>query len=82
MKTIYLSRENPTLLDVLALADEDNIILRTQEGREFVLAEVNDFSREVELVRQHQELMAFLGQRSQETKTYTLKEARERLDLL
>ena len=81
MKTIYLSRENPTLLDVLALADEDNIILRTQEGREFVLAEVNDFSREVELVRQHQELMGFLGQRSRETKTYTLKEARERLDL-
>ncbi len=81
MKTIHLSRENPALLDVLALADKDNIILRTQEGREFVLAEVNDFSREVELVRQHQELMAFLRQRSRETKTYTLKEARERLDL-
>ena len=45
MKTIYLSRENPTLLDVLALADKDNIILRTREGREFVLAQVNDFSR-------------------------------------
>jgi hypothetical protein len=81
MKTIYLSRENPTLLDVLALADKDNVILRTEEGREFVLAEVNDFSREVELVRQHQELMEFLGQRSRVTKTYTLKEARQGLDL-
>jgi len=81
MKTIYLSRENPTLLDLLALADKDNVILRTREGREFVLAEVDDFSREVELVRQHEELMGFLAQRSQEIKTHTLKEARERLNL-
>jgi len=79
MKTIYLARENPTLLDLLTLADKDNIILRTQAGREFVIAEVNDFSREVELVRQHEELMKFLSQRSRETKSYTLEETKERL---
>jgi len=75
MKTIYLARENPTLLDLLTLADKDNIILRTQAGREFVIAEVNDF----ELVRHHEELMEFLLQRSRETKSYTLEETKERL---
>ena len=81
MKMIYLAQENPTLLELLTLADKNNVLLRTQEGREFILAELDDFNREVELVRQHEELMGFLAQRSRETKAYTLKEARKILNL-
>jgi hypothetical protein len=81
MKTVNLFLERPTLAELLALASEDNIILRTQEGREFVLAEVDDFSQEVELVRQQEELMTFLAKRSRDTETYTLKQVREKLSL-
>jgi hypothetical protein len=39
------------------------------------------FEREVALVRQNQELMDFLGQRSRPSKTYTIDEARKLLGI-
>jgi hypothetical protein len=47
-----------------------------------VLAQIdNDFEQEIELVRQNQELMQLLEERSKETKTYSLDEVREKLKL-
>jgi hypothetical protein len=43
--------------------------------------EVDDFDREVTLVRQNQELMEFLDQRSKPSKTYTIDEARKLLEI-
>jgi predicted RNase H-like HicB family nuclease len=43
--------------------------------------EVDDFGREVALVRQNQELMEFLDQRSRPGKTYTIDEARRLLGI-
>ncbi|MBO1351834.1 MAG: hypothetical protein EBE86_032715 [Hormoscilla sp. GUM202] len=63
----------------VVLAGEDTIILKTPEGREFVLAEVDDFAREVELVAQNEELMQFLEQRSKEAKRYTFSQVRAQL---
>lgn len=79
MKTIDLSSSDPTLAELLELASDDTIILRTSEGREFVLTEVDDFEAEVAAVSQHQELLAFLDQRSREGRRYSLSEVRERL---
>ena len=81
MRTVDLSTKAPTLQDLLELAGEGALILRTPDGREFVLAEADDFDKEIELVRQNQELMQFLEQRSRETKTYTLNQVREKLNL-
>lgn len=67
-------------MEILAQADEDTIILKTPEGREFVLAAVDNFAQEVALVGQNEELMQFLAQRSKETKRYTLSEVREQLN--
>ena len=72
MKTIHLSEIVPTLMEILAQADEATIILKTPEGREFVLAAVDNFAQEVALVGQNEELMQFLDQRSKETERYTL----------
>ncbi|NER39504.1 MAG: hypothetical protein F6J93_37135 [Oscillatoria sp. SIO1A7] len=78
MKTINLSATVPSLAEILDLAGEDAIILRTPEGREFVIAEV-DFAEEVAMAAQNQELMQFLEERSQETKKYSLDQIREQL---
>jgi len=67
MKTISLSEKSYTLEHTLTLASQDNIILETLDGRMFILAEVDDFAQEVALVRQNDELMAFLAERSKET---------------
>jgi len=60
-------------------AQEENLILRTADGREFVLAEIDDFSREIELTRQNEQLMSLLDSREQEKGTVSLAEARARL---
>jgi len=81
MKTIDLATSAPSLPDLLNLASEENVILRAADGREYVLAEVDEFEREVALVRQNQELMEFLDQRSRPSKTYTIDEARKLLGI-
>ncbi len=81
MKTIDLATATPNLPDLLNLASKENVILRAADGREYVLAEVDEFEREVALVRQNQELMEFLDQRSRPSKTYTIDEARKTLGI-
>lgn len=67
MKTITLSKKSYTLEDALTLASQDNVVLETPDGRVFILAEVDDFAKEVTLVRQNDELMALLAERSKKT---------------
>ena len=56
-------------------------LLCTADGKEFLLAEVDDFEQEVTLVRQQPELLEFLEQRSHSGRTLTLDEARKALGL-
>lgn len=79
MRTIELLDEPPSINEVLKLAGKEDIILRSLDGQEFVLAEIDDFNREIELTRQNQRLMKFLEERSKETKTFTLKQVKQQL---
>jgi hypothetical protein len=81
MKTIDLSRHGANLQDLLRLARSGNLILRTPEGKEFLLAEISDFEGEVALVRENEELMRFLQRRSRSTRKYSVDEVREALGL-
>ncbi len=81
MKTIELTTIAPHLAELLDLASEDALILKTPEGREYVLVERDDFDAELALITQNEELMTLLEERSQEQKTYTLQQVREQLGL-
>lgn len=81
MKTIKVTENSLNLEAILNLASKENILLETPEGREFVLAEIDNFDREVELTRQNQELMNFLDERSREQMTLTLNQVRQQLGL-
>ena len=81
MKMIKVTENSLNLEAILNLASKENILLETLEGREFVLAEIKNFDREVELTRQNQELMNFLDERSREQKTLTLNQVRQQLGL-
>ncbi len=81
MKTIELSDEFPSVKELLDMADIDNIIIRLSNGQEFLIAEIDNFDREIELTRQNKELMAFLDERGKETKTFTLEQVRKKLGL-
>ena len=81
MKTVDVGKTGPSLHEVLKLADIENVVLRTADGREYVVAEVDDFDREVALVRQNDDLMRLLDERSRERGTVSVAEARRRLGL-
>jgi hypothetical protein len=81
MKVIDLDDGMPSLQELLRLASEDNLILRAIDGKEFLLAEIDDFEQEVALVRQQPDLMALLEQRSKSESAYTIDQAREILGL-
>jgi hypothetical protein len=77
MKTVDLAAEALTVDQLMKLASGDNVILRTAEGREFLLAELEDLDEEIEAIRRNQELMEFLDQRSHESQRYSLAQVRE-----
>ena len=81
MKTIELADASIELSELLRLASEGNLILRTEDGKEFVLAEIDDFNHEISLIREQKTLMEFLDQRSSPAKTFTLDQVRETLGL-
>ena len=81
MKTIRISRRARSVHALLKRARRENIILRSPEGEEFILAEVDDFNREIELTSQSKALMKFLEARARQNKTVSLEEAEALLGL-
>jgi hypothetical protein len=79
MRTITVSPEENTLGALLKQAMQESLILQTVDGHEFILAEIDDFDREITLTRQNEELMRLLDERGQEKATISLAEARARL---
>ena len=81
MKTVDIGMATPSLQELLELASNGNVILRAADGKEFLLAEVDDLALEVAMVRRQPELMDFLTQRSASGPRSSLKEVRETLGL-
>ncbi len=81
MKTVTVSRRSKGINALLKQARRQNLILRSPEGHEFILAELDDFDREIELTRQNKQLTEMLARRAKQTKTIPLKEARAQLGL-
>jgi hypothetical protein len=51
------------------------------EGREFLLAEIDKFNREMELTCQNKALMKLLDERGRPTKTLKARELKEQLGI-
>ena len=81
MKTIAVSTRSKNLNELLRQARRENLILRTAEGEEFILAEIDDFSCEIELTRQNKKLMKYLEMRAKQTKTVPLAKVKSALNL-
>ena len=81
MRTVTVSTRSKNITALLKRARKENIVLRTTDGAEFILAEVHDFSREIELARQNKELMKFLEARARQTKTVPLAKVKAELGL-
>jgi hypothetical protein len=74
MKTVNVSTKEKTINSLLKKAQRGGLILRSPGGQEFILAEINDFNREVELTRQNKALMKLLDSRGKRTETIKTSE--------
>ena len=81
MKTIELALGTASIHKLVELAGRENIIINTQGGKQFVLAELDDFELEVEQLKNSKEFMAFLDQRSKERGTIPVEELRRDLGI-
>ena len=81
MKTIKVPKRAKSVNALLKEARHENLILRTADGDEFILAEIDDFSREIELTRENKRLMRLLDRRSKQQATVSLDEAKAQLGI-
>ena len=87
MKTVDLALDHASIEAIFQLAEQQNLLVRTPDGKVFVVAEVagedaeDDFAHEVALTRQNTALRELLAERSREPGKYTLAEVRQRLGL-
>lgn len=79
MKTIQLTPRQIGLRRLLDQAKRETVLVRSPDGREFILAELDDFDREIQLTRQNAELMAFLDARARKQAGIGIAELRKEL---
>ena len=78
MKLINLAEQPIDITHILELAQEGPVVLLAADGREYVLAEADDFDREVEQLRNSVAFQRFLDERS----TYQTTKRRIPLDVI
>lgn len=81
MKTITLTRPVSELLELLEQAGQEDIIVRLTDGREFVLAALEDFDYEIAQTRKQTAIMALLDERAKEPATIALDDLKTELGL-
>lgn len=78
MKTVDLSREQPSLADVLALAKSESVVIHSSSGEDFLLEQADEFDREAAALGGSEKFMSFLATRSNESSDIPISEVREK----
>jgi hypothetical protein len=66
---------------LLAQARDEDVLVQTADGSEFVLTAVDEFDQEIARTRQNAKLMALLDERAKQTQTVPLDEVKRQLGL-
>jgi hypothetical protein len=82
MKTIDLAHQKPDLETLIGLARHEPVLILTADGKEFCLAEADDFEREVQSLRESREFQRFLDERSARTVRIPLEDVEKELEEL
>lgn len=79
MKTVDLTHEHPSIDDLLELAAGNPVLIRKQDGQEFLLETADGFDREVAELSRSERFMSFLADRSKESGRKSLEEIDRRV---
>lgn len=81
MKTVNLSNPTNELTALLDQANDEDVVVRLADGREFLLSAIDDFDIEIAHTRQNEKLMALLEERARQTHTLPLDEVKRRFGI-
>jgi hypothetical protein len=81
MNVISVTASQEEVNALLDQAREEDIVLQTADGSEFIVSAVDDFDPEIARTRQNEKLMAFLEERARQPATIPLEEIERRLGL-
>ena len=79
MKLIELNQNQPTLDEVIGIAEQELVVLRRPDGSVFALSAVDDFDLEVQLLKNNPEFMRLMARLSAEKGAISLEELRREL---
>ena len=81
MKTVAVPPQAAEIIALLEQARDDELLVRTADGSEFLLTAIDEFDREIVRTRQNAKLMTLLDERAKQTKTIPLDEVKRQLGL-
>ena len=81
MKTVAVPPQAAEINALLEQARDDELLVRTADGSEFLLTAVDEFDEEIARTRQNAKLMALLDERAKQPKTIPLDEVKRQLGL-
>ncbi len=81
MKTITVPPQAAEVNALLEQARQEDILVRTADGTEFMVTAVDDFDEELVRTRRNAKLMALLDHRAKQSETIPLDEVKRQLGL-
>ncbi|MFO7904663.1 MAG: hypothetical protein ACQESR_01835 [Planctomycetota bacterium] len=81
MKTVSVPPQAAEIHALLEQARDDELLVRTADGSEFLLTAIDEFDREIARTRRNAKLMALLDERAKQSKTIPLDEVKRQLGL-
>ncbi len=79
MKTISIKGGSEEIGALLEQARDEAVILRLDDGSEFLLSAIDDFDHEIALTRRNEKLMTLLDERGGQTRTIPLEAVERQL---
>lgn len=79
MKTINLSSQSISAVQLLEMARTDSVLVKTDTGDSFVVSLADELAMEVELLRQNHTFLTMLGRFKEDTEVISLHEAEKDL---
>ena len=74
MKSVDLRTERVDLSQLLHLAEDGSVLVVSQDGHQFILAEADDFDTEAEALRRSTRFQSFLDERMSEKDRVPIEE--------
>jgi hypothetical protein len=82
MKTVELTAKAASAADLLSMARQENVLVRTEEGELFLISSADDFDTEVQLLRRNHKFLSLLDRLKEDRDTIPLADAKAALDEL